>query len=52
MALRKLEEVVIYHDDEWYSTFPSLVRLGDGRLLCGFRRTPERREGGTIACSD
>jgi len=54
MALRKLEDVVIYRDDEWYSTFPSVVRLSDGRLLCGFRRAPERRlqPGGTVSHTD
>ena len=54
MALRKLEDVVIYRDDEWYSTFPSVVPLRDGRLLCGFRRAPERRlqPGGAASHTD
>ena len=54
MALRKLEDTVIYRDDRWYSTFPSVIRLADGRLLCGFRRAPERRlqPGGTVSHTD
>lgn len=43
MALRKLEDFVIYRDDRWYSTFPSLIQRADGELVCGFRRAPERR---------
>ncbi|MGD9498346.1 MAG: sialidase family protein [Armatimonadota bacterium] len=54
MALRKLDDIVIYRDDRWYSTFPSLIRLADGRLLCGFRRAPERRlqPGGSVSHTD
>lgn len=43
MALRKLDDLVIYRDDAWYSTFPSIIRKPGGDLLCGFRRAPERR---------
>lgn len=43
MNLRKLDEFVIYRDELWYSTFPSVVRFDGGRLVCGFRRAPERR---------
>jgi len=54
MALRKLEDIVIYRDDAWYSTFPSIVRLDGGKLICGFRRAPERRlqPGGVVSHTD
>src|ERR1044071_6989978 len=44
------KDVVIYHDDLFYSSFPSIVRRADGELIVAFRRAPERRklgEGGT-----
>jgi sialidase-1 len=42
-ALRKVEDIVIYHDDLFYSAFPSIVRRADGELIVAFRRAPERR---------
>ncbi len=54
MGLRKLEDIVIYRDENWYSTFPSVVRRADGTLVCGFRRAPERRlqPGGIVSHTD
>lgn len=43
MSLRKLADVVIYRDDQWYSTFPSCIVRPDGTALVAFRRAPERR---------
>lgn len=45
-ALRKVEDIVIYQDDKFYSAFPSIVRRPDGELLVAFRRAPERRRLG------
>jgi len=42
-SVRKLEDVVVYRDDKFYSAFPSIVRRSDGELLVAFRRAPERR---------
>ena len=42
-GIRKLEDVVIYKDDKFYGSFPSIVRRRDGELLVAFRRAPERR---------
>ena len=42
-GVRKLEDMVIYKDDKFYSSFPSIVRRPDGELLVAFRRAPERR---------
>jgi len=42
-GVHKLEDMVIYTDDKFYSSFPSIVRRPDGELLVAFRRAPERR---------
>ena len=42
-SIRKLEDIVIYKDDKFYSAFPSIVRRPDGELLVAFRRAPDRR---------
>lgn len=49
MPLKKLEDMVIYKNDDWYSTFPSLATRPDGTLLCAFRRAPDRRKWGGSA---
>ena len=41
--MRKIEDVVIYKDDKFYSAFPSIVRRPDGELFLAFRRAPDRR---------
>lgn len=45
-ALRKVEDMVIYRDDKFYSSFPSIVQRRNGELLVAFRRAPERRRLG------
>jgi sialidase-1 len=50
-GVRKLEDLVIYRDDKFYSSFPSIVRRPDGELLVAFRRAPERRVLGERATS-
>src|SRR6266404_3912425 len=42
-GIRKLEDLVIYKNDKFYSAFPSIVRRPDGEMLVAFRRAPERR---------
>ncbi len=42
--MRKLEDIVIYSDENFYSAFPSIVSRPDGELLVAFRRAPERRK--------
>ncbi|MGD0258339.1 MAG: sialidase family protein [Verrucomicrobiota bacterium] len=42
-GVRKVEDIIIYKDDKFYSAFPSIVRRSDGELLVAFRRAPERR---------
>src|ERR1035441_1690316 len=45
----KVEDLIIYKDDKFYSSFPSVVRRPNGELLVAFRRAPDRRllgEGG------
>jgi hypothetical protein len=42
--MRKLEDIVIYKDEDYYAAFPSIVSCPDGELLVAFRRAPERRK--------
>jgi sialidase-1 len=42
-VVHKLGDVVIYKDDTFYSSFPSIVQGPDGELLVAFRRAPDRR---------
>ena len=53
-GIRKLEDVTIYQDENFYSSFPSIVRRPDGELLVAFRRAPNRRKfgGGKYSHSD
>ncbi len=45
-VVRKIEDIVVYQDEKFYSAFPSIVRRADGELLVAFRRAPERRRLG------
>lgn len=40
--MSELEHVVIYSDDAYYSSFPSVATLEDGRICCVFRRAKSR----------
>lgn len=42
-TLKKARDLIIYGDDKFYSSFPSVVRRSDGELLVAFRRAPNRR---------
>lgn len=41
-GVKKIEDVLIYKDTAFYSTFPSVVKKPDGELLVAFRRAPNR----------
>ena len=45
-GIKKLQDVVIYKDEKFYSSFPSIVRRPNGELLVAFRRAPDRRRLG------
>jgi hypothetical protein len=40
---RKIKDVVIYKDAQFYSSFPSVVKVKNGELLVAFRRAPDRK---------
>ncbi len=42
-VLVKEKDVIIYQDDQFYSTFPSVVTRPDGELIVAFRRAPDRK---------
>lgn len=49
--MRKLEDLIIYQDEQFYAAFPSVVSRPDGELLVAFRRAPERRRFGAPGCT-
>lgn len=44
--LVKVKDVVIYSNELFYSSFPSVVRRPNGELLVAFRHAPDRRNYG------
>ncbi|GAB3328172.1 hypothetical protein GCM10027299_29970 [Larkinella ripae] len=40
---RKVKDFVIYQDERFYATFPSIIKKPNGEYLVAFRRAPERR---------
>jgi sialidase-1 len=49
LGVQKLQNIVIYEDYRFYSSFPSIVRRPGGELLVAFRRAPDRRVWGEAA---
>lgn len=41
-GVRKVSDTVLYQENRFYSTFPSVVKRLDGELLVAFRRAPSR----------
>jgi sialidase-1 len=50
-GINKVRDLVIYKNDHFYSSFPSVVRRPDGELIVAFRRAPERRSFGEKSTS-
>ncbi|MEQ6118170.1 sialidase family protein [Reichenbachiella sp. MALMAid0571] len=42
-GIKKIKDVVIYKDDQFYSSFPSVIKLPNGELYVAFRRAPDRK---------
>ena len=42
-GVRKIKDVVIYKDAQFYSSFPSVTKLPNGELYVAFRRAPDRQ---------
>ena len=42
-GLKKIKDVVIYKNAQFYSAFPSVIKRPDGELIVGFRRAPDRK---------
>lgn len=49
--MRKLEDILLYSDDAFYSAFPSIICRQDGELLVAFRRAPDRRRYFAKGCT-
>jgi len=41
--IEKVKDVVIYSDPDFFSSFPSVVKLRNGKIIVAFRRAPDRR---------
>src|SRR3982751_2368184 len=48
-GLTKVKDIVVYRDDSFYCSFPSILRRPDGELLVAFRRAPDRRVYGNAS---
>jgi sialidase-1 len=42
-GVRKVRDIVIYEDAQFFSAFPSVISKPDGEFLLAFRRAPNRR---------
>lgn len=40
---RKIKDIIIYENDLFYSTFPSVIKNEDGEIIVAFRRAPDRK---------
>ncbi|MCC6538735.1 MAG: exo-alpha-sialidase, partial [Bryobacterales bacterium] len=50
-ALTKIKDLNIYTNDQYYCSFPSIVRRASGELIVAFRRAPNRRLIGEMGYS-
>ncbi len=42
-GVRKIKDVIIYEDTQFYSSFPSVIKRPNGELFVAFRRAPDRQ---------
>ncbi len=42
-GVRKIKDIVIYEDSQFYSSFPSVVQNGKNDFIVAFRRAPDRK---------
>lgn len=42
-GIKKLKDIIIYQDPNFYSAFPSIIARNNGAIICAFRRAPDRR---------
>jgi len=42
-GVRKVKDVLIYQDAQYFSSFPSVIKRPDGELIVAFRRAPDRK---------
>jgi sialidase-1 len=46
VGVKKIKDVIIYEDKDFYAAFPSVIKTKKGELLVAFRRAPDRRSFG------
>lgn len=48
-SVRKIKDMIVFENDAFYCSFPSIVKRPNGELLVAFRRAPDRRRFGETA---
>lgn len=43
LGVRKIKDIIIYEDMQYYSSFPSVIKNADDEIIVAFRRAPDRR---------
>ena len=43
LGVRKIKDIVVYKDTTFFSSFPSVVKRPDGKIIVAFRRAPDRK---------
>ena len=43
LGVRKVKDIIIYEDPQYYSAFPSVIKTDDQDFMVAFRRAPERK---------
>ncbi len=41
--IRKVKDIIIYEDTQFYSAFPSIAKTDEGEFIAAFRRAPDRK---------
>ena len=42
-AIRKIKDITIYQDSNFYAAFPSVIKRSNGEYILAFRRAPDRK---------
>src|SRR5690606_498106 len=51
LEVTQVKEFVIYEDEKFYASFPSVIKTQQGEYILAFRRTPNRRMFGETRSS-
>lgn len=51
LDIRKIKDIIIYEDAQYYSSFPSVIKTDEQDFIAAFRRAPERKVFGERSSS-